>query len=111
MSSCPNSAETGCRCVEHDLGLARYARDPEAYERMLAKARGTAKLRVVTPEPAPTTAKSFDGVIPLEKPCSGSMLCDCKKCETDKAQRVAKPRADVHQPWQPRRPRQERIAA
>lgn len=111
MSSCPGSTEAGCRCWEHDPGLARHAPDPEAYERMLARGR-KATLRVVTPEPPSPTAKTFDGAIPFERPCTGSMICDCKKCTADRASRVAKPRGDGPQPWQPRAPRrQERVAA
>ncbi len=108
MPSCPGSTETGCRCWEHDPGLAAYAPDPVAYERLLASAR----LRVFTPEPTPATAKTFDGVIPFEKPCTGSMVCDCGQCGADRSKRIAKPAGDRHQPWQPRvSRRQERIAA
>jgi hypothetical protein len=111
MSSCPGSTEAGCKCWEHDPGLAAYAPDPAAYERMLAKGRKTT-LRVVTPEPALSTAKTFDGAIPFEKPCTGSMICDCKRCNADRAARVRKPSGDGPQLWKPRASRrQEHIAA
>jgi len=110
VSSCPGSTEAGCRCVEHDPGLAAYAPDRGAYERVLAKARKTS-LRIVTRDQNPTV-HSFDGVIPVEKPCTGSMVCDCEKCSAERADRVAKPSGDGPQPWKPRRARRpDRIAA
>ncbi len=109
MSDCPGSTEAGCRCVDHDPGLMAYATDPVAYERVLAAARRRA-LRVVTPElTSPASAAAFDGAIPFEKPCDGSMTCSCIKCEADLANRVGKPRGECRQPWEPRMVR--RIAA
>jgi hypothetical protein len=96
LTECPGSTEAGCRCVEHDPGLAAYSRDPVAYEQMLAKARAKTTLRVVTMGPQD------------KKPCDGSMTCDCEKCVGDRVARVKGKRKAVNarQPWQPRRARQ-----
>lgn len=112
MTECPGSTEAGCRCWEHDPGLAAYAADPVVYERALVQARGKrVKLRIVTPEPIPVTAKTFDGVIPFEKPCDGSMVCDCKGCTSERTARVKRGGigSGAPQPWRPRR--RARIAA
>lgn len=76
MSGCPNSSESGCRCPQHDSGLAAHAADPDAYERALASVRGSLRLSVVTLGPT------------VEVPCTGGMLCGCKRCSAATAARV-----------------------
>jgi hypothetical protein len=46
MLACPNSTESGCRCVEHDPGLSAHAKDATAYAEALA---------TLTPEPGART--------------------------------------------------------
>lgn len=85
--SCPGSYKDGCRCVDHAMGLAEYARDPDAYLAALERAVPV-RLHVVTPGPE------------IEDQCDGSMLCTCTACVKERVGRKPRP---VRQPWQPRR--------
>lgn len=78
MTVCKNTAAGGCKCVEHDLGLAAFAPDPAAYLAALEPVRRRNQLRVIAP-PEPTNPGA-----------SGLTI--------DRARR----RRDVRQPWQPR---------
>lgn len=87
---CKNSAAGGCRCPEHNPGLAAHAADPVAYEAFLERVRqaGRTKLRVVTMP---------NEIIGIQ--CDGSMVCPCEACARDRGN--IKPRA-IRQPWDAR---------
>lgn len=91
-SECTSSTADGCRCWEHDPGLSAYCPDEAkpAYERILAPLRKTATLKVVTLGPSD------------EAPCNGSMTCDCRSCQADRAKRLNTTHTSAHQPWMPR---------
>lgn len=74
-SACPNG-KTCTTCPEHAEGLAAYARDRNAYDRALDRARPT-RLRIVTL--GPRTADD----------CDGTMTCSCSRCAKDRASRPA----------------------
>lgn len=86
--SCPNTTAHGCRCPQHEPGLAAYATDQAAYEAMLAPLRQPVTLRIVTPGP-------------LNEPtCDGTMTCPCRECVKDRVNR--EPTRASEQPWVPR---------
>lgn len=78
MTACPNSAATGCRCVEHAPGLLAYAPSPAAYEAALERVRPV-RLRIVTPGPA---------LLNAEPPCTGTPVCACRDCQADRARLI-----------------------
>lgn len=93
MSGCPNSTESGCRCPEHDPGLAVHAADAAAYERALEPLRGPVRLSVVTLGPN------------AEQPCTGTMTCGCPACAkatAHLARRGGIGSGPARQPWDPR---------
>lgn len=88
MDACPNSYESGCRCVQHAPGLMAHAPDPAAYAAALARNQPT-RLHVVT----------MPG--PLDRPpCQGTMTCGCADCVLERGKRG--PRGNGPQPWMPR---------
>jgi hypothetical protein len=95
----------GCRCREcfglaetmilsagKDFGLPRAPRPHD----------GPRKLRIVTPGPAPKDAKTFEGVVPTEQLCDGSMTCACTRCESQRAALVKRGSkgSAARQPWE-----------
>lgn len=79
--NCPNSTESGCRCVDHHPGLGAYTTDRVTYARWLTTLEPARLLRVVTRE------------------CRDTMTCTCHDCTKH---RVTHEPAQVRQPWEPR---------
>jgi len=77
---CPNSTESGCRCIEHDQGLRHYAKDKAGFDLILDAMRPP-RLSVVTLPPS--------DVVSLESRCDETMTCPCRKCSKERASRTA----------------------
>jgi hypothetical protein len=98
----------GCRCKEcfglaehmllstgRDFGLPRAPRPHDP----------TSRLHVVTA--GPSNGITFTGPLQDEKPCTGGMLCACKRCSAEIAARVQQGgKGAGAQPWTPRAARQ-----
>lgn len=95
----------GCKCKEcfglaevmivsqcDDFGLPRAARPHD----------GPRRLRIVTPGPATKDATTFEGVVPTEQSCDGSMTCTCTRCESQRAALVKRGSkgSGARQPWE-----------
>lgn len=79
---CQDCPEHGCasgRC------LAAYAPNQKAMSDVLD---------VIEPSRVSLTVVTMD--VPLEQPCTGGYLCDCKACMREKV----RPIKQVKQPWQ-----------
>ena len=92
---CKNSFESGCRCWQHDMGLAAYV--PEE--------RREAYLKALTGFVKRTEPRRLQAVpdAPQEPDCTGSMVCACKRCKADKVRRLNAGSQDRRQPWEPRK--------
>lgn len=91
-TGCPNSTASGCRCVEHALGLMAHAPDLAAYAAALARDTKPVRLRVTTIGPARSPS------------CDGTMTCPCETCARERAQRPALGAGPAQ--FKPRPPRQ-----
>jgi hypothetical protein len=83
--TCPSSFTDGCRCPEH-YSLREYQLAHGRPDFGLASALGN--------RPRPVVRDLADD-------CDGTMTCQCKRCQRERAERMKPGRFQARQPWEP----------